>query len=96
MNIKFHSEAQILLIETAEHYENQEIGLGDSFIDEIEITTKVISQQPFAGNKVADGERRLLVSHFLYGIINSIENNLIIIYAIMNLKRKPGYWASRV
>jgi len=96
MNIKFHSEARIELIETAKYYENQEIGLGNNFIDEIENTIKVISQQPFAGKKISDGERRFLVSRFPYGIIYSVENNLIIIYAIMNLKRKPEYWTTRV
>ncbi|MEX2436959.1 MAG: type II toxin-antitoxin system RelE/ParE family toxin, partial [Candidatus Paceibacterota bacterium] len=31
-----------------------------------------------------------------YGIIYLIEADEIIILAIMNLRRKPGYWKSRI
>jgi hypothetical protein len=35
------------------------------------------------------------VSRFPYGIIYSDEEGQITIFAVMNLKRKPGYWKSR-
>ena len=42
MTLKFHSEAKIELIETAEYYEEQMVGLGDDFIDEVEKVLDVI------------------------------------------------------
>ena len=36
MTIKFHSEARREFFETSEYYEEQVVGLGDDFIDEVE------------------------------------------------------------
>ena len=95
MTIKFHSEARKELIETSEYYEDQVVGLGEEFINEVEKVLDVIKQQPISGTKITKTERRFLVSRFPYGIIYSVEDDLISIFAIMNLRRKPGYWKSR-
>ena len=95
MTIKFHSEARKEFFEAAGYYEEQVVGLGDDFIDEVEKVLDVIEQQPASGTKITNTERRFLVSRFPYGIIYSAEDDLITIFAVMNLKRKPGYWKSR-
>lgn len=95
MTLKFHSEAKIELIETAEYYEEQVVGLGDDFIDEVEKVLDVIEQYPLSATNISDTERRFLVSRFPYGIIYSVAEELITIFAVMDLRRKPGYWKSR-
>ena len=65
------------------------------FINEVEKVLDVIEQQPASGPKITNTERRFLVSRFSYGIIYSVGDDLITIFAVMNLKRKPGYWKSR-
>lgn len=95
MIIKFHSEARNEFFEAADYYEEQVVGLGDDFIDEVEKVLDVIEQQPASGTKITKTERRFLVSRFPYGIIYSIEEDQIIVLAIMNLRRKPGYWKLR-
>ena len=95
MTIKFHSEARKEFFEEADYYEEQVVGLGDEFIDEVEIVLDVIEQQPASGTKITKNERRFLLSRFPYGIICSDEKDPITIFAVMNLKRKPGYWRSR-
>ncbi|MEX0648766.1 MAG: type II toxin-antitoxin system RelE/ParE family toxin [Balneolaceae bacterium] len=95
MTIKFHSEARKEFFENAEYYEEQVVGLGDDFIDEVEKVLDVIEQQPSAGTKITDTERRFLLSRFPYGVIYSVEADQIVIFAMMNLRRKPGYWKSR-
>ncbi len=95
MTIKFHSEARKEFFETSEYYEEQVVGLGDDFIDEVEKILDVITQQPYSGNKITKKERLFLVSRFPHGIIYSIENSFITIFAVMDLRRKPGYWESR-
>lgn len=74
---------------------NRLLGLGDVFIDEVEKVLDVIEQQPTSGTKITTSERRFLVSRFPYGVIYSVEADQIIIFAVMNLKRRPGYWKSR-
>ena len=95
MIIKFHSEARKEFFEAAEYYEDQVVGLGGDFIDEVEKVLDVIGQQPASGTKITKIERRFLVSRFPYGIIYSVEEDRITIFAVMNLRRKPGYWKSR-
>ena len=95
MTIKFHSEARKEFFEAADYYEEQVVGLGDDFIDEVEKVLDVIEQQPASGTKITKTERRFLVSRFPYGIIYSDKEDPITIFAVMNLKRKPGYWKSR-
>lgn len=93
--MKFHSEARNEFFEAADYYEEQVVGLGDDFIDEVEKVLDVIEQQPASGTKITKTERRFLVSRFPYGIIYSIEEDQIIVLAVMNLRRKPGYWKLR-
>lgn len=95
MIIKLHSEARKEFFESSEYYEGQVVGLGDEFIDEVEKVLEVIEQQPSSGTKITKTERRFLVSRFPYGIIYTVEDNLITIFAVMNLRRKPGYWKPR-
>ena len=96
MTIKFHSEARKEFFGAADYYEEQVVGLGDVFIDEVEKVLDVIEQQPASGTKITKTERRFLVSRFPYGIIYSVDEDLITIFAVMDLRRNPGYWKSRI
>lgn len=95
MTIKFHSEARKEFLNTAEYYEEQVVGLGDIFIDEVQNVLEVIGQYPSSGTKITPTERRFLVSRFPYGIVYTVEEDIIKIFAVMNLRQKPGYWESR-
>jgi hypothetical protein len=95
VKIKFHSEARKEFFEAAEYYEDQVVALGDVFIDEVEKVLNVIELQPVSGAKITNSERRFLVSRFPYGVIYSVEADQIVIFAVMDLRRKPGYWKSR-
>lgn len=95
MTLKFHSEARIEFLKASEYYEEQVVGLGDAFIYEVEKVLDVIEQHPSSGTKITTTERRFLVSRFPYGIVYSVEADLITIFAVMNLRQKPGYWQSR-
>jgi len=95
MTIKYHSEAREEFFATSEYYEEQVVGLGDEFIQEVEKVLDVIKQYPSVGTPITSTERRFLVSRFPYGIIYSVEGDLIKIFAVMDLRRKPNYWKSR-
>lgn len=95
MTIKFHSEARKEFFKAANYYEEQVVGLGDIFIDEVVNVLEVLEQYPSSGTKITSTERRFLVSRFPYGIVYTVEEDLITIFAIMNLRQEPGYWESR-
>jgi toxin ParE1/3/4 len=56
VTIKFHSEDRKEFFETAEYYEEQVVGLGDDFIDEVEKVLDVIEQQPASETKITKTE----------------------------------------
>ena len=57
MTIKFHSEAREEFFKAADYYEEQVVGLGDVFIDEVENVLDVIEQYPSSGSKITPTER---------------------------------------
>ena len=95
MTIKFHSEARKEFLKAAEYYEEQVLGLGDEFIEEVEKVLEIIENYPNSGTKITKSKRRFLVSRFPYGVIYSVKSSQIIIFAVMDLRRKPDYWKSR-
>jgi len=95
VTIKFHSEARKEFFKAADYYEEQVVGLGDAFINEVEKVFDVIEKYPSSGNMITSTERRFLVSRFPFGIIYSVDDDLIKIFAVMDLRQEPGYWKSR-
>ena len=77
MTIKFHSEARKEFFKAADYYEEQVVGLDDAFINEVEKVFDVIEKYPSSGNKITSTERRFLVSRFPFGIIYSVDDDLI-------------------
>ncbi len=46
--------------------------------------------------RAIDGEvHRYLVRQFPFGIYYTIESDELVVWAIMDLRRRPGYWRER-
>lgn len=94
--INFDPEAKKEIKEAAEYYENCQKGLGRKFLVVIERAVENVSSNPLMYGKINGNFRRCLVHKFPYGIIYTIAKDEIYVAAVMHLKRKPGYWISRV
>ena len=96
MNVAFLPLAQAELDDAFSWYEEQAVGLGFEFLDELDQALRLIVSfpelQPLVDNKV----RRCLVNRFPYGIFFGISAETIIVVAVAHLKRKPAYWIQRV
>lgn len=95
MKISFLPLAQIELDEAFSWYEEQVIGLGYKFLDDLDQSVRLITSFPKLFEQMEEGVRRCLVNRFPYCIIYGIDGESIIIIAIAHLKRKPSYWAER-
>ena len=95
MILRFADEALAEFIEAGRYYNRQVPGLGDSFMDEVERGLNKISSAPFAWRVIEDEVRRFLVSRFPYGIYYSVENDVIVVWAVKHLHRDPDYWQQR-
>ncbi len=96
MNYKFHPAAEQEYSDAAHYYDQQAEGLGDRFVAEIEDGISRVCQNPLTWGQLSRKTRRCLTHHFPYGIIYVVDDERIFILAVMHLKRKPGYWKSRL
>lgn len=95
MIYSFHPEAELELNFAVDYYEECKINLGAEFAYEVQKTIQRILEFPTAWQEL-DGEiRRCLVNRFPFGVIYYQKNEEIIILAVMQLQREPGYWKER-
>ena len=93
--VAFHKLAERELNDAALYYEQERTGLGTKFLVEVERIIGSIIQNPHAGKQVRGRVRRRIFRKFPYGILYSVNVDGIRILAIMNLRRRPLYWAGR-
>ena len=92
----FHPEALLEADEAAKFYEERQNGLGKRFIEALTDTINRIKRDPKLYKKIDNNVRKCRLLHFPYGVIYRDKNEFIEIIAVMHLRRKPGYWKSRV
>jgi len=92
----FHTAASREFLEAIDYYESAEPGLGASFYNELIATVVRIEEGPDAW-PVLEGEvRRCLTHRFPYGVLYRVEEDSILILAVMHLHRRPDYWKDRL
>jgi hypothetical protein len=96
MRIRFLEIAKIELDEAIQYYNYQAHGLGEVFLAEALKVLDRIAKFPDAWHACSKRTRRCQTRRFPYGVIYQIRKEEILIVAIANLHRKPGYWKDRV
>lgn len=96
MTVIFLAEAEQELLEATLYYEQQVSGLGKKFSEEAQRSITHIEQFPLINQKISNDIRRKLVKRFPFAVLYSIENDIVLIIAVMHLKRKPYYWKNRL
>ena len=69
--------------------------IAAAFVDQVEAGLTRIRENPTLWRVVGGEVRRHLIRQFPFGIYYTIEQDEIVIWAIMHLHRKPGYWQGR-
>lgn len=64
-------------------------------LQEVDRCLQSVEENPEAGVVLRGSVRRRLLRRFPYALIYRIKPNGIQILAVMNLKRRPAYWAGR-
>jgi len=95
VRVTFNELAERELNDAARYYELEQAGLGAAFITEVLRCTEAIADHPEAGPTVFGTIRRRLCQRFPYGLLYTVAGNELRILAVMNLKRRPGYWVGR-
>ena len=74
MNIRFLNPAEGEMLEAAQFYEDQAVGLGDRFLDEVEGCVELLLDRPHIGRLVGEF-RRFPLRKFPFTLIYMIEDN---------------------
>jgi plasmid stabilization system protein ParE len=94
--VSFLPPAEEEMIEAARYYESKSDGLGSEFLAEVERTIESIKAHPSAAAIIRSHIRRRLLNRFPFGLLYAIDDNHILILAVMHLRRRPGYWKARL
>lgn len=95
MKYVFHPEALTEYAEAVRYYTQQRIEVAQAFIDAVEDAVYRIRESPTRWSVVDEDVRRCLTRKFPYGILYTIEQDYILILAVMHCNREPGYWKER-
>lgn len=96
MNFSFHTAARLEFLEAIGYYEDCREGLGLEFAQEVYKSIDQLTHFPQAWSQLSEDTRRCLTPRFPYGLIYQILDDEILIIAVTQLNRKPGYWNERL
>ena len=95
MRYVFHPEALNEYVEAVQYYKGQRIEAAQAFINTIEDTIYQIRKSPTRYAVIDEDVRRCMARRFPYGVLYTVEQDYILILAVMHCSREPGYWKSR-
>jgi plasmid stabilization system protein ParE len=93
--VAFHEEASCEMNEAAQYYEERAVGLGLTFLAEVEDSVAQILSNPEACQRERGEIRRKPIRHFPYSLLYAIEADYIRVIAVAHQKRRPGHWRNR-
>ena len=89
-------QAQLDVHNAASWYENQRLGLGTRFIDELDYVANRIRISPFQFPEIHPAVRRGLLSRFPYSVYFSVNEESIEVIAVLHQHRDPDTWRDRL
>ncbi|MFH1856553.1 MAG: type II toxin-antitoxin system RelE/ParE family toxin [Candidatus Omnitrophota bacterium] len=96
MKISIHELAAKEFNEAIDWYESQSKGFGKRFKKLVLEQLKKVKKNPKWFLIEADNIYKAYIPKFPYKILFTLDKNLIIIWAISHMHRKPWYWQSRI
>jgi plasmid stabilization system protein ParE len=78
-----------------EWYENERPGLGLDFLDELRATYDRIAAGPLKYQELRGGIHRTLLRRFPYAVYFAVEQNVVVVTAVLHASRDPAEWQRR-
>ncbi len=95
MKYVFHPEALTEYADAVQYYVAQRVEVAQAFIDAIEDAVYRIRESPTRYMVIDEDVRRCMTRRFPYGILYTVEQDYILILAVVHCSREPGYWKNR-
>lgn len=97
LTFEFDEAAEAEFYDIVDYYKQFDRSLSDNFIHEFEDAVQRLIKFSEAGHPYLHQTKRIFLNRFPYSIVYKIyRNELIMVFAIMHMKRKPDYWEKRL
>lgn len=96
MTVRFLEVARAEYRDAVDYYDTEKPGLGREFSEAVESALQQITNFPNGWPQISAHTRRCPTKRFPYGLIYQQRDDLILVVAIMHLKREPTYWRTRI
>ncbi len=96
MTLIWNDEAEEEFWSAADYYDDQEEGLGERFVANIQATVAKISANPSMPRCFDEDCRKVKAESFPYVVIYYVEEEQVKIVSVMHSSRRPGYWKDRL
>ncbi len=94
--VQFLPAAREEFLAAAHYFEAATPGLGHEFIAEVEEAVARVATFPEYGGSYLMGTRRVVLRRFPFNIVYLHEPETVLIVAVANHGRRPGYWRDRL
>lgn len=95
MKVRLLAAARQELDDAVAWYDEQALGLGREFLDEIDRAVRRAAAFPMSCPEFEPDMRRCLLARFPYGLIFGVDGQTLVVVAVAHLHRAPRYWADR-
>ena len=95
-SLRLTSAAEQDLLEAIKWHDEQQRGLGNEFLRNVDATLAKIARNPFQYQQLHHSIRRGLVPRFPYGVFFLVEKKRIVVLAVFHVRRDPTVWQSRI
>jgi len=96
MKVEILETAEMELIDAVAYYNSESEGLGFEFAAEVARTINRILAYPMAWTALSKRTRRCRTNRFPYGVLYQIRGDVMLIVAVMHLRRNPHSWQKRL
>lgn len=79
-----------------EWYQAEQPGLGLEFLNQLRAVYHRILDGPLNYQELRSGIRRVLTKRFPYAIYFAIEDEVVLVVAVLHTARDPAEWQSRI
>jgi len=77
-------------------YETKEPGLGFEFLKQLRSCYEKLLRNPYGYQELRSGIRRTLTKQFPYAVYFSIDDEVVLVLAVLHTARDPAEWQHRV
>lgn len=96
MKLIFLRIARNEMAEIKRYYNLQQNGLGDAFQREAQAAAQLILARPFSWQIEVEPARRFILNRFPYKMVYIVQDEQVVIVALMHQHRHPDYWVDRI